>query len=327
MRRSLFMMSLAILSVTGACKKDGPDPDARKDPAVPSVMSPATATADGPLAPAPPEPVVARAAEGLGKLIDRFNTCVAQVAELLRAADDRPVVSSKLATECSNAFAAILETRGVRLSEPYTEYFTLAAQVARRFAAAATATEPAASFQATEFIADYNRLALLNNELLGVPVTEPPVPTGRRRVPRRTFRDELARQGETWGKAARNWQFAHPFETLGSGAPAAWIDDALLERTRLWMLRLDLEHQLLVFSLLDCDNAGTGPEEKIVCDQLLPAGADLALRLRAWLDAWDQVLGDLVRTGQAPSTEARRACDTAQTRLEERIRELPARVE
>ncbi len=323
MRRSLLMMTLAILAGTGACRKDGQDPDARKDPAVPSPTPPATAT--GPGEPAPPEPVVARASEGLGKLIDRFNTCVAQVAELLRAADDRPVVSTKLAKECDGAFAAILETRGVRITEPYTEYFTLAAQVARRFAAAAA--DPAVPFQATEFIADYNRLALLNNELLGVPVTEPPTARERRRVPRRTYRDELARQGETWGKAARDWQFAHPFETLGSGAPAAWFDDASVERTRLWLLRLDLEHQLATFSLLDCDNAGTGPEEKIVCDQLIPAGTDLALRLRAWLDAWDKLLGQLGRSGQTPSAETRRACETAQGRLEERIRELPARVE
>lgn len=327
MRRTLFVMSLAILAGTGACKKDQEDPGARKDPSGPVVTPPIPAPGDRPVTSPQPEPAVVRAAEGLGKGIDRFNACVAQVAELVRAADDRPVVSGKMLTECDRAFSELLEARGVRVSEPYDEYFLLAAQVSRRFATAGAAADPAAAFQVREFVADYNRLALLNNELLGVPVTEPPASTERRRVPRRTYRDELARHGEAWSKAVRDWQFSHPFETLGSGAPAAWLSDGQLERTRLWLLRLELEHQVADFSRVDCDNTGTGAEEKTVCDQLVPAGADLIRRLGVWVDAWDQLLAGLVRSGLAPSAEARRACEAAQTQLEERVRELPARVE
>jgi len=88
-----------------------------------------------------------------------------------------------------------------------------------------------------------------------------------------------------------------------------------------------LEDQLAAFSRIDCDNAGTGPEEKITCDTLVSAGQNLAKAGREWMDAWTSLLGSLTATAKTPTAEARKSCDHWRDALEDQIRELPGRIE
>jgi len=312
---------LAGLVALASCQKETRGKDGPGD--TPPVVPPPPMGVTPPPEPPAPPPVVARAAEGLGKSIDHYNACVAKVADLVRATDTAPLVPAKLVAECEEAFTVLLTTRSVVVSEPYAEYFVHAARVSARLAAGA---DPA-KFPVQEFIADYNAFALKNNDLMGVPVTDPPPPPGRRQVPRRTYRDELARLGEALAAAVRDWDFAHPFETLGSGAPAVWLSEGREERVRFWLLRLRLEQRLEVFGRIDCDNAGTGVDDKSTCATLASAGGDLSRFTRAWLDAWDALLASLVPAGSQPTAEARRAIAAAATSLAERVRELPDRIE
>jgi hypothetical protein len=281
--------------------------------------------------PVPPviEPKVAHPSEELGKQLDRFNACVGAVAEIVRSSDVAVTVPVKQIADCQKQFNEILTTRQVVISEPYAEYFVLAARVLGRLRPIVPgAGLPAEPFPVKEFITDYNAFALRNNELMGIPVIEPsPAEVVRRSVPRRTYRDELARLGQTLETAVRDWSFSHHFETLGSGAPAAWLSEAGLERVRFWMLQLRLEDEMVGFSRLDCDNAGTGPEEKITCDTLLGAGRALSKSAQDWIGAWSQLLGLLSSSPGAFPAAARKACDDRLSVLEEKIRELPGRIE
>jgi len=327
--RCLFAIAViaGLIPVWGACgRKTEPDPstEASKPPVAP--LPPKAVTPPKEL---PVEPQVARSADGLGVLIDRFNTCIGAVAEAIRASDAMPTTSEKQIGDCEKLFNEVLATRKVVISEPYAEYFVLAAQVLSRLGSGTAAPgSPVATFSTKDFVTEYNRFALKNNELLGIPVIEAaPAEVVRKSVPRRTFRDELARLGETLGTTVRDWQFAHRFETLGSGSPAAWLATGRQERVRFWMLRLTLENRLSAFTRFDCDNAGTGPQEKITCDTLRGAGLDLVKLGQDWLDAWNQLLESIQPPDHVPPAEARKSCDTRQAALEEKIRELPGRIE
>ncbi|MBU1068557.1 hypothetical protein KJ975_03220 [Myxococcota bacterium] len=329
LRRLLVMTIVPGLMISGlSCGKKPSDGDPSEDRARPPVAPLPPVAVPSPVPPVP-EPKVARSSEGLGKLLDRFNACVGAVAEIIRASDASVTVPVKQIGDCEKLFDEILATRQVVISEPYAEYFVLAAQVLSRLRLPAPgAGDPAVPFPVKEFITDYNAFALRNNELMGIPVIEPaPAEVVRRSVPRRTYRDELAQLGQTLETAVRDWSFAHHFETLGSGAPAAWLSGAGLERVRFWMLRLKLEDQLGDFARFDCDNAGTGPEEKITCDTLQGAGRALSKSAQDWVDAWTQLLGLLGPSPGAFPAAARKSCDDRQAALEEKIRELPGRIE
>ncbi len=329
MMHRLFALALVVglIPVWGSCgKKNGPDPavEAARPPVAPL---PPKAVTPPPVVPREPE--VVRSADGLGGLIDRFNACIGAVAEGIRATDAIPTSSATQIGDCDKLFNEILSTGKVVVSEPYADYFVLAAKVMDRLRSGRAAPgDPAPAFSTKDFITEYNQFALKNNELMGIPVVEAAeADVARKVVPRRTFRDELARLGETLATAVRDWQFAHRFETLGSGAPSSWLSAVRVERVRFWMLRLTLEDQLAAFGRFDCDNAGTGPEEKITCDTLVGAGRDLAKSGKEWLDAWSLLLGTLASSPGAFPEAARKACDARQEALEEKIRELPGRIE
>jgi hypothetical protein len=297
-------------------------------------MAPLPPEAVAPQPPKQPEPPSVRTRQGLGVLIDRFNACVGAVAELVRAADTAAPVPAQQVTDCGKLFDEILSTRQVVIAEPYAEYFLLAARVMNRLRGhEGPAGEPRAEFSVKDFVVEYNEFALKNNELMGIPVVEPapgetvPKESIRRSVPRRTYRDELARLGETLGTTVRDWQFDHPFETLGAGAPAPWLSRGDPERVRFWMLRLTLESQLELFGRLDCDKAGTGPEDKITCDTLRGAASALEKSAREWVEAWSLLLASLRGSGGVVSAEARKACDDHRAAIEEKLRELPGRIE
>ena len=160
----------------------------------------------------PSEPLtsLSRPSSKLGPFLDEFNACVAHIADIVRSSTSKTTnVPADNVQECRRRLDAILAFRGMPITEAYTEYFVLAARLIDLLSTSADASKNTISIP-INFIENYNAFAIENNELLGVPVTEPmSVSSSSSLFPRRTYRDELARLASNIHTQVIDWHFLH----------------------------------------------------------------------------------------------------------------------
>lgn len=316
-----FLMIVLLLGAAAACREKSSHGDAPAAPALPPAGLPPHATpgarpeVSNPTAGAEPVKVLSRPDEKLGPRLDEFNACIAGVADWVRSNDSAVVMPpAENLRVCRRRFEAMLAFSGLPVTEAYDEYFVLAARLV------ALLPDPDAgktdgSFPVKAFIEAYNTFAMENNELLGVAATKPPEKP-EASLPRRTYRERLILLATEVRDRVVKWHFDHRFETVGGDAQAAWINEPLPERARLFVLRTRMEASLDSFLSIKCEDAGTSPDVRISCRSLEDAAGELAHFVRGWVGAWDARLRDVQSRADCA------ACARAREDLEGRIRSI-----
>ena len=329
--RILSLLLLVIWICGAACNRKKPDFEATDEPGMPP-EAPLTPAEVKPLPEEPPKDPATGPSGEPAVLLDRFNACIGSVAEAFRNAEPGkkpdPAVLSPRILECQKAFESILELGDVVISDPYKDYFLLGASVLEKLPRSEnpprTGDPP---FRADEFTNAYNEFALKNNELIGIPVVELPQAAQTKTVHRRTFRDELARLAGFLEKWSLDWQFSHRFETLGTQAPTAWLLRPLPARVSFWLGSLEIQGRVRAFSVFQCDNSGTDPQDTTTCSALEGARDQLLKDHEAWSQAWRKLLQTPGAGPLTLTTERRELCEKTYQTLSDRIKALPGRVE
>ncbi len=318
----LFLVIMGFLLASCGRKKDlpGPDepemerPEAPLEPGeVPVVPSPA------PDAELPPE------ARPIMENLERFNRCVLELAKWLH--EEEKAVQPKEAAgrfePCEKNFLEVLENDEVQVTEPYREYFLLAARLLDRLSG--LTVDSGRPFDRDGFVADYNAFAMKNNELLGIPLVEGIRPQTARKLPRRTYMDELVRAKEHIGNFVVEWQFGHRFEILGSGGPAAWFPFGRHAHTRFWLDLQPVLVQVGAFRQLECSAEGTDKEDRHTCETLKGSGQELLRRFDEWTTAWRDLLRTARDPAWSPKPDQRQRSEKATASLNGFMQLLPGR--
>lgn len=322
--KALFIL-LVVFGMATACKEK----EHRKDATFLQVLQPSVvpmsldiSTPQQVQKASPSEPLtsLARPSSKLGPFLDEFNACVAHIADIVRSSTSKTThVPADNVQECRRRLDAILAVRGMPITEAYTEYFVRAARLIELLSTSADASTNTISVP-VNFIENYNAFAIENNELLGIPVTEPMPLSSSSLLPRRTYRDELARLALNIHTQVIDWHFHHRFEILGANAKAAWLNHRLAERAKFFVLRNRMEARLATFFHIQCENSGTSSDDRFPCQMLENAGKELARYTRAWLDAWDTWL----QTTVGPTCSE---CERTQKDIEQHVRSLPEAIQ